>query len=42
MWDMMRPMTMIPVLGSTLTALGALALFVATLRIGRQEPSKAR
>ncbi len=31
----MLPMTLIPVIGSTLTALGATAIFVATLRIGR-------
>jgi hypothetical protein len=35
MYDMMIPMTLIPVIGSTLTALGAAAIFVATLRIGR-------
>ncbi len=40
MWDTMRPMDNISVIGSTLTAIGALAIFIATLRMGR--PSKAR
>jgi len=31
----MLRMTMIPIIGSTVTALGALALFLATLRLGR-------
>ncbi len=37
----MLPMTLIPVIGSTITALGALAIFVATLRIGKPAVSKA-
>lgn len=34
-------MTLISVIGSTVTALGALAIFVATLRIGKPAVSKA-
>jgi hypothetical protein len=36
----MLPMAMIPVIGSSLTALGAFALFLATLRLGRAPRSK--
>jgi hypothetical protein len=31
----MPPMTMIPLIGSSVTCLGALAIFIATLRIGK-------
>jgi hypothetical protein len=34
-------MMLIPVIGSTVTALGALAIFVATLRIGKPAVHKA-
>jgi hypothetical protein len=34
-------MTLIPVIGSTVTALGALTIFVATLRIGKPAVRKA-
>jgi hypothetical protein len=34
-------MMLIPVFGSTVTALGALAIFIATLRIGRPAVRKA-
>jgi hypothetical protein len=37
----MLPMTLISVVGSTVTALGALAIFVATLRIGKPAVGKA-
>jgi hypothetical protein len=38
----MRPMTLIPVIGSSLTAVGAFAIFVATLRLGRAPRGKAQ
>jgi hypothetical protein len=34
-------MTMIPLIGSSVTSLGALAIFIATLRIGRSTGRKA-
>jgi hypothetical protein len=34
-------MMLIPVIGSTITALGALTIFVATLRIGKPTAQKA-
>ncbi len=37
----MPPMTMIPLIGSSVTSLGALAIFIATLRIGRTPGRKA-
>jgi hypothetical protein len=37
----MLPMTMIPLIGSSVTSLGALAIFIATLRIGRSTGRKA-
>ncbi len=37
----MRPMTMIPLIGSSVTSIGALAIFIATLRIGRAPSRKA-
>ncbi len=35
MYDMLATRTLIPVIGTGLTALGAAAIFVATLRIGK-------
>jgi hypothetical protein len=37
----MLPMTMIPLIGSSVTSLGALAIFIATLRIGKPSGRKA-
>ncbi len=37
---MMLPMATIPVIGSTLTAFGAFALFLATIRLGRAPRGK--
>ncbi len=36
----MLPMTMIPLIGSSVTSLGALAIFIATLRIGKTPSRK--
>ena len=36
----MLPMTMIPLIGSSVTSLGAVAIFIATVRITR--PSKRK
>jgi hypothetical protein len=36
----MLPMAMIPVIGSSLMTLGAFAIFLATLRLGRAPRSK--
>jgi len=37
----MIPMMLISVIGSSVTALGALAIFLATLRIGKPAAGKA-
>jgi hypothetical protein len=38
----MIPMNTIPLIGSIITALGAFAIFIATLRIGRPVAHKQR
>ncbi len=37
----MLPMSLIPVIGSSITAIGAFAIFVATLRLGQAPRGKA-
>ena len=37
----MLPMNMIPLIGSSVTSIGALAIFIATLRIGKPASRKA-
>jgi hypothetical protein len=36
----MLPMAIIPLIGSSVTSLGALAIFLATLRIGKSSSRK--